>query len=76
MKEYVNEMLIESARKKGCLCASDMRFNATTINNYMALFANKGGIRVHLTWGLMQLQSTTTWHCLQIKEESDREEHC
>ncbi len=22
-----------------------MRFNATTINNYMALFANKGGIR-------------------------------
>jgi hypothetical protein len=44
MKEYVNEMLIESARKKGCLCTSDMRFNATTINNYMALFANKGGI--------------------------------
>jgi hypothetical protein len=45
MKEYVNEMLNESARKKGCLCASDMTFNA-------------------------QLQSTTTWHCLQIKEES------
>jgi hypothetical protein len=44
MKEYVNEMLIESARKKGRLCASDMTFNATTINNYMALFANKGGI--------------------------------
>ncbi len=43
-KEYVNEMLIGSARKKGCLCASDMTFNATTINNYMALFANKGGI--------------------------------
>jgi hypothetical protein len=38
MKEYVNEMLIESARKKGRLCASDMTFNATTINNYMALF--------------------------------------
>ena len=44
MKEYVNEMLIESARKKGRLCASDMTFNATTINNYMSLFANKGGI--------------------------------
>jgi hypothetical protein len=44
MKEYVNEMLIESARKKGHLCASDMTINATTINNYMALFANKGGI--------------------------------
>ncbi len=44
MKEYVNEMLIESTRKKGPLCASDMMFNANTINNYMALFANKGGI--------------------------------
>jgi hypothetical protein len=44
MKEYVNEMLIESARKNGHLCASDIPFNATTINNYMALFANKGGI--------------------------------
>ena len=44
MKEYLNEMLIESAKKKGHLCASDMTFNATTINNYMALFANKGGI--------------------------------
>ena len=44
MKENVNEMLIESARKKGRLCASDMTFNVTTINNYMALFANKGGI--------------------------------
>ena len=43
MKEYVNEMLIESARKKGHLCASDKTFNATTINNYMALFASKGG---------------------------------
>ena len=37
-------MLIESARKKGRLCASDMKFNATTVNNYMALIANKGGI--------------------------------
>jgi hypothetical protein len=37
-------MLIESARKKGSLCASDMMFNATTINSHMALFANKGGI--------------------------------
>jgi hypothetical protein len=44
MKEFVNEMLIESARKKGHLCASDMKFNASTINNYMALFASKEGI--------------------------------
>mgnify|MGYP006192601003 FL=1 len=44
MRECVNDMLIESARKKGRLCASDMKFNATTVNNYMALFANKGGI--------------------------------
>jgi hypothetical protein len=38
MTENVNDMLIESVRKKGCLCASEMKFNATTINNYMALF--------------------------------------
>jgi hypothetical protein len=44
MREYVNDMLIESATKKGRLCASDMKFNPTTVNNYMALFANKGGI--------------------------------
>ena len=44
MRECVNDMLIESARKKGHLCASDMKFNATTVNNYMALFTNKGGI--------------------------------
>ena len=37
-------MLIKSATKKGCLCASDTKFNPTTINIYMALFANKGGI--------------------------------
>jgi len=46
MRECVNDndMLIESARKKGRLCASDVKFNATTVNNYMVLFANKGGI--------------------------------
>jgi len=44
MREYVNDMLIESARKKGCLCASNMKFNPTTVNNYMAFFAIKGGI--------------------------------
>jgi hypothetical protein len=44
MKEYVNDMLIKSARKTGCLCGNDMKFNPTTINNYMALFANKGGV--------------------------------
>jgi hypothetical protein len=44
MKEYVNEMLIESERKKGRLCTSDKTFNPTTLNNYMALFASKGGI--------------------------------
>jgi hypothetical protein len=44
MKEYVNDMLVESASKKGRLCGDDMKFNPTTINNYMALFANKGGI--------------------------------
>jgi hypothetical protein len=44
MQECVNDMLIESARKKGLLHASDMKFNLTTVNNYMALFANKGGI--------------------------------
>jgi hypothetical protein len=44
MGEYVNNMLIESATKKGCLCASDSMFNPTTINNYTALFTNKGGI--------------------------------
>ena len=44
MREYVNDMLIESATKKGRLCASDMKFNPTTVNNYMALFANRGGI--------------------------------
>jgi hypothetical protein len=37
-------MLIESAIKKGHLCASDMKFNPTTVHNYMALFATKGGI--------------------------------
>jgi hypothetical protein len=37
-------MLIESAIKKGHLCASDMKFNPTTVDNYMALFATKGGI--------------------------------
>jgi hypothetical protein len=37
-------MLVESASKKGRLCGDDMKFNPTTINNYMALFANKGGI--------------------------------
>jgi hypothetical protein len=46
MQEYVNNMLIESVTKKGCLCASDTMFNPTTINNYMALFANKGEICV------------------------------
>ncbi len=44
MREYVNNMLIESATKNGRMCASDTKFNPTTINNYMALFANKGGI--------------------------------
>jgi hypothetical protein len=44
MTKYVNDMLIESAKKKGRLCASDMKFNVTTIKNYMALFANKAGI--------------------------------
>ncbi len=44
MQEYVKDMLIKSATKKGCLCASDTMFNPTTINNYMALVANKGGI--------------------------------
>jgi len=44
MRECVNDMLIESARKKGRLCPSDMKFNPTTVNNYMALFATKGGI--------------------------------
>jgi hypothetical protein len=44
MQECVNDMLIESARKKGRLCASNMKFNPTTVNNYMALFATKGGI--------------------------------
>ena len=44
MQECVNDMLIESARKKDRLCASDMKFNPTTVNNYMALFAIKGGI--------------------------------
>ena len=37
-------MLIESAIKKGRLCAFDMKFNPTTVDNYMALFATKGGI--------------------------------
>ncbi len=44
MREYVNDMLIESATKKGGLCASGMKFNPTTVNNYMALFADRGGI--------------------------------
>jgi hypothetical protein len=44
IQECVNVMLIESARKKGHLCASDMRFNSKTVNNYMELFATKGGI--------------------------------
>ena len=44
MQECVNDMLIESARRKGRLCASDMKFNPTTVNNYMAFFATKGGI--------------------------------
>ncbi len=44
MQECVNDMLIESARKKGRLCASNMKFNPTTVNNYMALFATKRGI--------------------------------
>jgi hypothetical protein len=44
MRECVNDMLIESARKKGHLCAFNMKFNPTTVNNYMALFATKGGI--------------------------------
>jgi hypothetical protein len=44
MQERVNDMLIESARKKGHQCASDVKFNPSTVNNYMALFANKGGI--------------------------------
>jgi hypothetical protein len=43
MKEYVDNMLVESASNKGRLCGDDMKFNPTTINNYMALFANKGG---------------------------------
>jgi hypothetical protein len=43
LKEYVKNMLVEPASKKGCLCGDDMKFNPTTINNYMALFANKGG---------------------------------
>jgi hypothetical protein len=44
LKEYMNNMLVESASKKGRLCGDHMKFNLTTINNYMALFANKGGI--------------------------------
>ncbi len=44
MWECVNDMLIESAMKKGRLCASDMKFNPTTVDNYIALFATKGGI--------------------------------
>ncbi len=44
MQEYVNNTLIQSAMKKGCLCASNMKFDPTTLNNYMALFANRGGI--------------------------------
>jgi hypothetical protein len=44
MREYVNKMLIQSATKKGRLCASDMKFNPTTVNNYMPLFVNRGGI--------------------------------
>ncbi len=43
MREYVNDMLFQSGTKKGRLCASDMKFNPTTVNNYMALFANRGG---------------------------------
>jgi hypothetical protein len=31
MRECANDMLIESARKKGHLCASDMKFNATVL---------------------------------------------
>ncbi len=30
--------------KKGCLCAFDMKLNPTKVNNYMALYANRGGI--------------------------------
>ncbi len=44
MQEYVNNMLIKSATKKGCLCASDTMFNPTSINNAMVLFASNGGI--------------------------------
>jgi hypothetical protein len=44
MRECAHDMLIESARKKGRLCASGMKCNPTTVNNYMALFATKGGI--------------------------------
>jgi len=44
MRECVYDMLIESARKKGRLCASDMKFNPTTVNNYMALFAKEGSV--------------------------------
>jgi hypothetical protein len=33
MRECVNDMLIESARKKGRLCASNMKFNPTTVNS-------------------------------------------
>ncbi len=44
MQEYVNNMLIQSTTQKGCLGASTMKFNPTTVKNYMALFANRGGI--------------------------------
>jgi hypothetical protein len=44
MREYVNDMLIKSATKKGCRCASDTKFNPPTINSYMALFPYKGGM--------------------------------
>ncbi len=46
MQECSNNMMIESARKNRRLCASDMKFNLTTLNNYMALFANKGVINL------------------------------
>ncbi len=44
MQEQVNDMLIESAKKKGHMHALDTKFHPTTANNYMALFANKGGV--------------------------------
>jgi hypothetical protein len=46
MSDSMTNAFMDKCRKMGQLCSSDMKFNKTTINHYMACIARSDGVSI------------------------------